>query len=124
MNSPCSTTPGIRLKQPAKARRIGDPAEMGIDNPVAAIGDKNVAVLAVSDPHLPGNAALRKCRRDGALGRRQAERNHLDRPPEMAEDIDRFAVVGDHDHAIRGRRHDFFPEQRAAACRFSASMST
>ena len=79
MNSPCSTTPGIAAQQSRQARRIGYSSEMGIDNPVAAIGDKNVAVLALSDHHLPGNAAFRKCLGHGALRRRQAERNDLDR---------------------------------------------
>ena len=35
-------------------------AEVGVDNPVAAIGDKNVAILGLSDRHLPGYATFRK----------------------------------------------------------------
>jgi hypothetical protein len=31
---------------------------VGVDNPVAAIGDKNVAILGLSDRHLPGYGAL------------------------------------------------------------------
>src|SRR6476660_6506716 len=57
-----------QAQQPRQTRRIMDAPEMGIDNPVAAIGDKNVAVFGLSDPHLPGNAALRKCGRDRPLG--------------------------------------------------------
>jgi hypothetical protein len=42
-----------RIQQSRQPRRIGDWSEMGIDNPVAAIGDKNVTVLALSERHLP-----------------------------------------------------------------------
>ena len=88
---------------------------MGIDNPVAAIGDKNVTVLALSDHHLPGNAAFRKCAGHGALRRRQAERNHFDRQRKTAENFDPFGIVGDHDHAIRGAGNDLLAQQRTAA---------
>jgi len=57
-----------QVQQACQTRRIGYSPEMGIDNPVAAIGDKNVAVLALPDPHLPGNAALGKCCGHGPLG--------------------------------------------------------
>ncbi len=50
-----------RIQQSRQARRIGYSSQMGIDNPVAAIGDENVTVLAVPDHHLPGNAAFGKC---------------------------------------------------------------
>ena len=62
-----------------QARRIGNAPEMGIDNPVAAIGDKNVAILGLSDLHLPGNPALRKCLFDRPPGGGQPKRDHLDR---------------------------------------------
>src|SRR5882757_2037974 len=45
---------GQRPRQPGG---IGYSSQMGIDNPVATIGDKSMAIPAVSDPHLPGNAA-------------------------------------------------------------------
>ena len=64
-----------RSQQSCQARSIGYTSKMGIDDPVATIGDKNVAVLALSDHHLPGNATFRKCLAHGALRRRQAERN-------------------------------------------------
>jgi hypothetical protein len=79
MNSPCSTTPGIKASNPARRGASGYPSETGIDDPVAAIGDKNVAVLALSNHHMPGNAALRKCLADRAARRREAERNDFDR---------------------------------------------
>ena len=82
-----------RVQQACQTRRIGDPSKMGIDNPVATIGDKNVAVLPLADPHLPGNAGLRKCPRDGAPGRPEAERDHLDRQRKAAERLDPFAVI-------------------------------
>ena len=104
-----------RVQRSRQARRIGYSSKMGIDNPVAAIGDKNVAVLALSDHHLPGNATFRKCLGHRAPGRGQAERNDLDRQRKAAETFDPFGFIGDHDHAIRGRGHDLFPQQRAAA---------
>src|SRR6202022_2251108 len=68
-----------RIQQSRQARSIGYSSEMGIDDPVAAIGEKNVTVFALSDHHLPGNAAFRKCPAQGASRRREAERNDLDR---------------------------------------------
>jgi len=82
-----------RVQQACQTRRIGDPSKMGIDNPVATIGDKNVAVPALADPHLPGNAGLRKCPRDGAPGRPEAERDDLDRQRKAAERLDPFVVI-------------------------------
>src|SRR5258708_35918971 len=67
-----------RVQQACQTRRIGDPSKMGIDNPVATIGDKNVAVLPLADPHLPGNAGLRQCPRDGEPGSPEAARATLD----------------------------------------------
>src|SRR5438874_5927969 len=60
-----------QAQQARQTRRIHDAPEMGIDNPVAAIGDKNVAVLALA---FPG-----KCRGQGPLGSGQPERNYLHR---------------------------------------------
>src|SRR3954462_10969767 len=68
-----------QAEQARQTRRIGDAPEMGIDNPVAAIGDKNVAILALAEPHLPGNTALGKCRGNRPLGGGQSERKHLHR---------------------------------------------
>ena len=68
-----------QAEQAWQTRRIGNAPEMGIDNPVAAIGDKDVAIFGLSDLHLPGNAALPTCLGDGALRRRQAEWNHRHR---------------------------------------------
>src|SRR5436305_7250347 len=50
-----------QAEQARQTRRIGNAPEMGIDNPVAAIGDRNVTVFGLADLHSPGNAALRKC---------------------------------------------------------------
>jgi hypothetical protein len=50
----------LRPKGPRQTRGILDAAELGVDNPVAAIGDKNVAILGLSDRHLPGYATFRK----------------------------------------------------------------
>ena len=106
---------GDQAQQACQARRILYSSEMGVDDPVAAIGDKNVAVLAFPQHHLPGNPAFGKRACHGATGRGETERNHLDRQRKAAEHIDPFGLVRDHDHAIGGGRHDLFPEQRAAA---------
>src|SRR6266480_1929504 len=81
-------------QQARQTRSIGYASQMGIDNPVAAIGDKNVAVFALSDHHLPGNAAFRKCPAHASLRRRQAERNDLDRQRKAAENFNPFGIVG------------------------------
>src|SRR6266567_5699803 len=70
---------GNQAEQARQARCITDAPEMGIDNPVAAIGDKNVAIFGLAEPHLPGNTALRKCPCHRPLRRGQPERNHLHR---------------------------------------------
>ena len=57
-----------QAQQSGQARRIRYSSQMGIDNPVAAIGDKNVAVLALSDHRLPGNATFCKCLRPWRVG--------------------------------------------------------
>src|SRR5450631_773438 len=103
-----------RVQQSREMRSIADALKMGIDNPVAAIGDKNVAVPGLSDRHLPGNAAFRKCPADGPPRRGQAERNDLDWQRKAAENLDPFGIIGDHDHAIRRRGHDLFAQQCAA----------
>src|SRR5258706_11935327 len=100
-----------RVQQSRQPRRIADAIEMGIDNPVAAIGDKSVTVLALSDHHLPGNAAFRKCKPHAAPGCCEAERNDLDGQGKAAKYFDPFGIVGDHDHAIRGAGHDLFAQQ-------------
>ena len=49
-----------RAQQIGQTRRILNSAEVGIDNPVAAIGDKNVAISAFSQLHFPRNSAFYK----------------------------------------------------------------
>ena len=53
-------------------------AEVGVDNPVAAIGDKNVAILGLSDRHLPGYGAFRKRLDNGVPRGGRPERDDLD----------------------------------------------
>src|SRR5579864_6123744 len=76
-----------RLRQ---TRRIRDAAEMGVDDPVAAIGDKSVTVAAFSQQQLAGSAAICDRCPDGPLRRPKAERNDLDRQRETAERLDPF----------------------------------
>src|SRR5882724_1912923 len=68
-----------QAEQARQTRRIGNAPEMGVDNPVAAIGDKNVAIPGFTDLHLPGNTALRKCLCHRPLGGGQPKRDHLHR---------------------------------------------
>src|SRR5579871_3996942 len=77
-------------QQLRQMRRVRDALEMRIDDPVAAIGDKNVTVAAFSQAQLAGNAARRKRLFDRALGRTKAERNDLDRQRKTAERLDPF----------------------------------
>ena len=75
-----------RGQRSCQAWRIGYSSEMGIDDPVAAIGDKNVAVLALSDHHLARKRRFPQMPRPmRPPGRRQAERNHLHRQRKAAE---------------------------------------
>ena len=67
-----------RSQQCREARRVGYSSQMGIDEPMAPIGDKNVTVPGLSDHHLAGDAGFGKGPGDGALRRRQPERNDLD----------------------------------------------
>src|ERR1700681_1631271 len=87
-----------RVQQSREMRSIADALKMGIDNPVAAIGDKNVAVPGLSDHHLPGNTAFRKCQAHGPPRRGQGERNNLDWQRKAAENLDPFGIIRDHDH--------------------------
>ena len=92
-------------------RGILDAAEMGVDNPVAAIGDKNVAIPGLADRHFAGNAGLSEGLGKGVPGHRQGERDHLHRQRIIAERFDPFAVVGDDDHAIGGSGDDLLAQQ-------------
>ena len=115
MNSPCSTTPGMAVNRPARrgASVIRPRWASTIQWPPSVTKTwPSLPFRSTICPELPvcANAPA-----DGALRRGKPERNDLDRQRKAAENIDPFGVVGDHDHAIRGRRHDLFPQQRAAA---------
>ena len=103
-------------QQARQARRIGYSSEMGIDDPVAAIGDKNVAVPAFSDHHLPGNAGFAQMpwpwRAASPRGRTGSTSIGSGKRPSTSTHLD---VVGDHDHAIGRRGDDLFTQQCAAA---------
>jgi hypothetical protein len=68
-----------RGQQAGQAGSILYQPEMGIDDPVATVGDKNVAVLGLSDNHLPGSTTFSKRLPYGPPCRREPERNDLDR---------------------------------------------
>src|SRR5258708_6840938 len=104
-----------RVQQAGQAGSVGYQPEMGIDYPVATIGDKSMAVSAISDTHLPGSATCREPLPHCPPRRREPKRNDLDRQREAAESRDPFRIVGDHNHAIRRGSDDFFAQQRSAA---------
>src|SRR5882757_3122292 len=79
---------GYRGQPSREKRSLHYSPQMGVDNPVAAIGDKNVTVPALPEHHLPGIAGFRKCLADGALRRGEAERSDLDRQRKAAEGLD------------------------------------
>src|SRR3954447_6154246 len=106
---------GDRGQEVGQPRSIRYSSEVGIDDPVAAIGDENVAMLAVSNHHLPGKAGLRKHFADGPPCRRPAKRNHLYRKRKATESLHPFGLICDHYHAIRRRGDDLLAQQRAAA---------
>src|SRR6202012_1278181 len=87
-------------QQSRQILRPGYAAKMGVDNPVATVSDENVAILPLSDHHWPGNSIFGKRAADGALGRRQPERNDLDRQGKATERLDPFRIVRNHDHAV------------------------
>src|SRR6185437_17026973 len=58
-----------RVEQARKAYRLGNAPQMGINNPVAAIGDKNVAVPPLAERHFAGGATFRKGFGNAAPGR-------------------------------------------------------
>ena len=66
-----------RIQEAGKAWRICNPAEMAIDDPVAAISDENVAIPTLAQHHLPGNAGRGKRLFHGAPGCAEAKGNHL-----------------------------------------------
>ena len=68
-----------RIQQTRETRGIPDAAEMGVDNSVAAIGDKNVAIPRLADRHFAGTAGLSESLGKGVPGRRHAERDHFHR---------------------------------------------
>src|SRR4051794_34314577 len=62
-----------------QAGSIGYQAEMGIDNPVAAIGDESMAVGTIPDTDLPRYTTLPEHPSKRPPGRGQSERDDFDR---------------------------------------------
>jgi len=90
MNNHGSTTPGHPpIPQACQTRRIRRPSKMGIDNPVADLGDQKSGRPCPCGPPFARNAGLCKCPRDGALGSHtKAETGRLDRQREAAESLE------------------------------------
>jgi hypothetical protein len=89
-------------------RRIGDAAEIAVENVVAFVGDEGLSVFLANDY---GGAELL----DFAADKRQCEGDDFDGHGEAAEHRNLLAGVGDDDEFARGGRHHFFIEERAAA---------
>ena len=103
-------------QQSGQAGGIGDSPEMGVHDPVAAIGDESMAVLAAAQ--LQFARRRRSPRSACSIARRvAASPNGItsigsgNRPKR----IDPFGFVGNHDHAFRSRGDDLLAQQRAAA---------
>ena len=89
-------------------RRVGDAAEVAVENVVAFVGDKRFSTLLAEHD---GGAELL----DFATDQWKREGDDFDGDGEAAEHGDLFAGVGDDDEFLGGRRDDFFVEERAAA---------
>ena len=80
---------GERLRE---TRRIRNAPEMGVDDPVAAIGDKNVTVAGRFSPtNWPETPQSAKAFSIAPPRGAEAERNDLDRQRKAAERLDPFA---------------------------------
>src|SRR5439155_1177567 len=95
---------GYRTQQAREMRGVFYSSEVGIDNPVAAIGDEKVALSALSHHHLPGNATFRKRCGHRALGRREPERHAVAHTSERTRCRQPFQFVHGHTRAIPNPR--------------------
>jgi hypothetical protein len=91
-----------------KSRRIGDAAEVAVEDVMAFVGDKGLSVFLANDD---GGAELL----DFAANERQSEGDDFDGYWEAAEHRDLLAGIGDDHQFARRRRDDFFVEECAAA---------
>ena len=95
--------------------RVGDAPQLGVEQPVPAIRDENMAVLVLAQQRRSWTSRFGGGRLDRAAGRRGAERRDFNRQRKAAEHRDPFRLVGDHDHLRRCRCHDLLAQQRPAA---------
>lgn len=89
-------------------RRIGDAAEVAVENVVAFVGDERFSILLTEDD---GSAEMFYF----ATDEREREGDDFDGDGEIAEHGDLLAGVGDDDKFLGSGRDNFFVEQRAAA---------
>src|SRR6185369_15160792 len=107
--------PRHACKRMRQSRRVVNPAQSCINNPVPAVSDKRMAVLDLSYHQRAGLLDVFYRRLDRSLNGRDTKRNDFDRQWKPAKRIDAFALIGDHNHARRSRSNDFLPEQGATA---------
>ena len=93
---------------------IGNAAKRCIDNEMSTVGYEGLAA-GLAQHQRTGKAELFRCLCDGDFGGSETKRIDLDRQWEAAERLDQLGLVGDHDHARRGRRDDLLAQQRTAA---------
>src|SRR3569623_3338085 len=98
-----------------KARRVRNASQMSVHDPVAAIGDKSMAALALPKAYFACDTGLHECRSEGMTSGCEAKRDDFHRQRKPPQRVHPFAVVGAHDHPRGGRRNNLLAQQRAAA---------
>src|SRR5262245_41982140 len=98
-----------------QSRGVVNPAELRVNNPVAAVSDKRMAALGLSYCQRGGLLNTPYHRLYGSLDGGDTKRNDLDRQRKSAKRVDVLALVSNNDHAPRSCSDDFFPQQGAAA---------
>ena len=89
-------------------RRIGDAAEIAVENVVAFVGDEGLSVFLADDD---GRAKLF----DFAADEREREGDDFDGDRKIAEHGDLFTGIGDDNEFLGGGGDDFLVKERAAA---------
>ncbi len=76
-----------RIQRHRQSRGVRYSPKPGIDNPVAAIGDKSMAVLAFADIHLARNAVFRESPLNCPPGGTETKWDNLDRKGKTAKGV-------------------------------------
>src|SRR5690242_10782719 len=107
-------------KRMRQSGRIVNPPKRGIQDPVAAIRDKSMAIFAAPQRQWTRFLDRFDRFRNRPNGRCQAEGAYFNRKRKMTKYADRLALIGDYDHAGGSRRNNLFPQQRATTTLYQA----